>query len=223
MTATPALRRRRLEPDARREQIVEHAIRIFGERPYTDVSMTDIAEEAGVARGLVNHYFGVKRDLYLEVVRRMVQLPPVEHAVPATGPLHQRVQRSVQWYLDTVGAHGKTFVAVTGGGGIGDDPDVERIIRDADNVAATKVLQLVGLAVEVGRDQPQRAVIRAYAGLVRSTVREWAREGTLTREQAVLLLSRALLCIVREVLPGLRLAPRPPPGRTGKRARPPRR
>jgi hypothetical protein len=97
---------------------------------------------------------------------------------------------------------------VTGGGGIGDDPDVERIIRDADNVAATKVLQLVGLSVEVGNDQQQRAAIRAYAGLVRSTIREWAREGTLTREQAVLLLSQALLCIVREVLPQLRPAPR---------------
>lgn len=219
MTALPALRRRRLEPDARREQIVEHAIRIFGERPYAEVSMTEVAEEAGVARGLVNHYFGVKRDLYLEVVRRMVQLPPVEDAVPATGPLRKRVERSVQWYLDTVGAHGKTFVAVTGGGGIGDDPDVERIIRDADDVAATKVLQLVGLAVEVGSDEPQRAMIRAYAGLVRSTVREWAREATLTREQAVLLLSQALLCIVRDVLPQLRTVPRASPRRPAKRAR----
>jgi AcrR family transcriptional regulator len=96
MTAAPSLRRRRLEPDARREQIVEHAIRIFGERPYGEVSMTDIAEDAGVARGLVNHYFGAKRDLYLEVVRRMVQLPPVEDAVPASGPLRERVRRSVQ-------------------------------------------------------------------------------------------------------------------------------
>jgi AcrR family transcriptional regulator len=214
----PAERRRRLEPDARRQQIVDHAVRIFGERPYPEVSMTDVAEQAGVARGLVNHYFGHKRDLYLEVVRRMVQLPPVEDAVPVTGNLKVRVERSVKWYLDTVGAHGKTFVAVTGGGGIADDPEVERIIRRADDVAATKVLEVVGLSVEVGSDRQQRAVIRAYAGLVRATMREWARESTLSREQAILLLTRTLLCIVREVMPRLRTAGDPP----RRRARRPR-
>ncbi|HVJ90778.1 MAG TPA: helix-turn-helix domain-containing protein, partial [Labilithrix sp.] len=195
---------RRLEPDARREQILECAIELFGERPYADVSTSDIARRVGVARGLLHHYFGSKRDLYLEVVRRMVRLPPVENAVPATGSLQQRVDQSVKWYLDTVGAHGKTYAAVTGPGGIGDDPEVERIIRAADNVAATKVLRLAGLQADVGSDKPQRAAIRAYGGLVKATIREWAREGTLTREQAHLICSNALLCIVREVLPRLR-------------------
>lgn len=218
MSAIPMPRRRRLEPDARRQQIVDHAVRIFGERPYAEVSMTDVAERAGVARGLVNHYFGHKRDLYLEVVRRMVQLPRVEDSVPATGSLRVRVQRSVKWYLDTVGAHGKTFVAVTGGGGIADDPEVDRILRRADDVAATKVLEVVGLSVEVGSDRQQRAVIRAYAGLVRATMREWAREATLSRDQAVLLLTRTLLCIVREVMPRLRTADQPRPRRAGKRS-----
>src|SRR6185295_5087070 len=170
----------------------------------------------------VNHYFGHKRDLYLEVVRRMVQLPPVEDAVATTGSLHTRVQRSVRWYLDTVGVHGKTFVAVTGGTGIGDDREVERIIRRADDVAATKVLEVVGLSVDGGGHPHQRAVIRAYAGLVRATMREWARESTLTREQAVLLLSRTLLCIVREVMPRLRRAGAPAVRRAGSRRRSPR-
>jgi hypothetical protein len=81
------------------------------------------------------------------------------------------------------------------------------------------VLEVVGLSVEVGSDRQQRAVIRAYAGLVRATMREWAREATLSRDQAVLLLTRTLLCIVREVMPRLRTAdqPRPRRQRAGKR------
>jgi AcrR family transcriptional regulator len=67
--------RRRLEPDERREQILRCAIRLFGERPYANVSTTEITAEAGVARGLVNHYFGTKRELYLVVVRRMRAFP----------------------------------------------------------------------------------------------------------------------------------------------------
>ncbi|MBN9618575.1 MAG: helix-turn-helix transcriptional regulator, partial [Actinobacteria bacterium] len=87
-----------MEPDARREQILECATELFGERPYAAVSTGEIAREAGVARGLLNHYFGTKRDLYLEVVRRMVllpELPDFGDAGIARRPLRDRVARSV--------------------------------------------------------------------------------------------------------------------------------
>src|SRR3954464_4494623 len=122
-------RRRRLEPDARREQILDCAVRLFGERPYASVSTTDIAREAGVARGLLNHYFGTKRDLYLEVVRKLVTITEVPGAdVAVRGALRSRVERSVDWFLDAVSVHGKTFVAVTGAEGVGSDPELERIL-----------------------------------------------------------------------------------------------
>ena len=73
-----AVRRRRLSPDQRREQILVAAERLFAERPYVDVSTTELAAAAGVARGLLNHYFGDKRALYLEVVRRAALLPTLE-------------------------------------------------------------------------------------------------------------------------------------------------
>ena len=188
---------RRLEPDARREQILECAVRLFGERPYAAVSTADIAAEAGVARGLLNHYFGTKRDLYLEVVRRMVLLPNM-FAGAATGTLEERVDRSVEWFLDTVGAHGKTFVAVIGAEGVGLDPEVEQILAEADDVAAASVLATLGLeSDDTGRS---RAMIRAYGGLVKAAIREWVRDGTLTRDEVHLLMSRALISIVSDVL-----------------------
>jgi AcrR family transcriptional regulator len=195
-----APRRRRLEPDARREQILDCAVRLFGERPYASVSTTDIAREAGVARGLLNHYFGTKRDLYLEVVREMVVLPELDDAAAVSGPLRSRVQRSVDWFLDTVSVHAKTFVAVTGAEGVGDDPEIERILAEADDTAARKVLELVGLSADVAE---HRAVIRAYGGLVKAAVREWVRGETLTRPQVQLLLSQALITIVKDVLPDM--------------------
>jgi AcrR family transcriptional regulator len=200
MSSAPAElpRWRRLEPDARREQILECATRLFGERPYAAVSTTDIAREAGVARGLLNHYFGTKRDLYLAVVRKLVLLPEIDDVEVQTGPLKTRVQRSVDWFLDVVSVHAKAFVAVTGAEGVGDDPEIERILAEADDRAAGKVLQTVGLAPDV---DGHRAVIRAYGGLVKAAVREWVRGETLTREQVHLLLSQALITIVRDVLP----------------------
>src|SRR3954452_11218080 len=95
-----APRWRRLEPDERREQILDCAVRLFGERPYSAVSTTEIAQQAGVARGLLNHYFGTKRDLYLEVVRQMVLMPDMFSAV-TSGSTEERVEQSVEWFLDT--------------------------------------------------------------------------------------------------------------------------
>jgi AcrR family transcriptional regulator len=197
-TAAEAPRWRRLEPDARRGQILDCAVRLFGERPYAAVSTTDIAREAGVARGLLNHYFGTKRDLYLEVVRTIVLLPDLAGAAATSGPLKKRVQANVDWFLDTVSVHAKTFVVVTGAEGVGDDPEIERILADADDAAARKVLVTLGLSAEV--DQ-HRAVIRAYGGLVKAAIREWIRNETLTRQQVHLLLSQALITIAKDVLP----------------------
>jgi len=191
-----APRWRRLEPDERREQILDCAVRLFGERPYAAVSTTEIASEAGVARGLLNHYFGTKRELYLEVVRRMVIMPDL-FAEVTSGDIESRVEQSVGWFLDTVSPHGKTFVAVIGAEGVGTDSEVEAILAEADDIAAARVLLTVG----VPEGSQSLAVIRAYGGLVKAAIREWVRDGTLTREQVELLLSKALITIVRNVLP----------------------
>jgi AcrR family transcriptional regulator len=195
-------RGRRLEPDARREQLLECAIRLFGEKPYAEVSTAEIAAEAGIARGLLNHYFGTKRDLYLEVVRRLVAVPEIDVGLLG-GSLRSRIDAGVAWFLDSVGPHGSTFLAVTGAGGLGDDPEIEAILAAADDRAARRVLEVVGLGAD---HDGYRAALRAYGGLAKATVREWQR-GALSRDDAHLLLSRSLLAIVRDVLPALQDAP----------------
>ncbi|MEV4312441.1 TetR/AcrR family transcriptional regulator [Actinocrispum sp. NPDC049592] len=202
MSSASEPRWRRLEPDARREQILVCAVRLFGERPYPEVSTTDIAQEAGVARGLINHYFGTKRDLYLEVVRRMVTIPSSSPQASHPGSLEDRIDASVSWFLDRVLRHSKTWLVAVGG--VGHDEDVERIVADADELAADRVLEFVGLAgVQEHREQ-LRAMIRAYAGMVKAAGREWLMRDHLNRDQVHLLLSRTLLTLVRDTFPKVR-------------------
>lgn len=201
MSAAPETRRRRLEPDARREQILSCAVRLFGDRPFAAVSTTEIARTAGVARGLINHYFGTKRDLYLEVVRRMVTLPTTAADALDPGSLEQRIDGSVTWFLDRVLRHSKTWLVAVGAAGVGHDPDVDRILAEADERAADQVLAAVGLADVVEHREQLRAMIRAYGGMVKAAGREWLIRDSLSREQIHLLLSQTLLTLVRDAFP----------------------
>ncbi|WP_216902323.1 TetR/AcrR family transcriptional regulator [Nocardia alni] len=192
--------RRRLDPDERRAQILACAIAMFGERPYAAVSTAELAQRAGVARGLINHYFGNKRDLYLAVVRRMVTLPKPGNMVAPTGTDAERVHASVSWLLDVIGEHGSTWVKVIGHEGIGDDPQVQRILDDADDAAAERLLEMVGLN-RSEHSAELRAMVRVYGGLVKTAGREWITRGALTREQVQILLSDMLLTLISTSFP----------------------
>jgi len=193
-------RRRRLEPDARRAQILSVAVRLFGERPYADVSTTDVARAAGVARGLINHYFGTKKDLYLEVVRVMLTVPEVALARLPRGDLPTRADAIVAWFLDVVSRHSTSWLAAITAGGPAGDADLDRVVTEAIDVAADSVLTAVGF--DGGRSDTLHAMARSYVGLATSTAREWLQRGVLTRAQVHKLLAATLLTMVDEVFPG---------------------
>lgn len=192
--------RRRLPPDQRRDLIVDAAARLFERRPYAQVSTVELAREAGVARGLLNHYFKDKRGLYLEVVRRAVLLPLLEDLAPTAPPgtPREQVDAAVAWFLDSVEVQAASYATVLGTEGVGDDHEVSAIIDAADDLAARRVLQLLGLDED---DVLARAMLRCYGGMAKATVREWTRQQTLTREQAHCLLRDVLLFLQDNVLP----------------------
>ncbi len=61
--------RRRLSPDDRRGELLALGAEVFGQRPYDEVRIDEIAERAGVSRALMYHYFPDKRAFFAAVVR----------------------------------------------------------------------------------------------------------------------------------------------------------
>jgi AcrR family transcriptional regulator len=209
MTTEPAPRWRRLEPDERKEQIFVCAARLFGDRPYSEVSTSDIAAEAGVARGLINHYFGTKRELYLEIIRRALTVPRLAIEILPEGPLELRADVAIDWFLDMVTRQEKMWLAAIAPEGIGRDLEVERILEEADRESADRVLEAVGLSRESEHGQELNALVRAFGGMVKAAGREWLVRGSLNREQVHTLLSKSLVTLVGEVFPEIqRAAPR---------------
>jgi AcrR family transcriptional regulator len=61
--------------DARRDELLRVALRLFAERGFDRTTIADIATATGTAHGLVYHYFSSKNDLLLAVLERFSFLP----------------------------------------------------------------------------------------------------------------------------------------------------
>ena len=49
----------------KQENLINAAFAVFGRQGYKKASVADIAETAGIAKGMVTYYFGSKKNLYL--------------------------------------------------------------------------------------------------------------------------------------------------------------
>jgi len=213
--ATPAPRWARLDHHERRSQILACARRLFSERHYGAVSTAEIAREAGVARGLLHHYFGSKRDLYLEVVRSMVSMPlqPVPGELDGRAP-EQVLAEGVDRWLEMLSRNRETWLVARGAQGFGHDPELEAILEDAREAATDQVIAALRPGEDPEVAPPElRALVRAYAGLAEATSLEWLLHRRLTREQAHALLYESFLALFRGALEALERvgdAERPP-------------
>lgn len=125
--------RRRLSPEDRRSELLALGAKVFGERPYDEVRIDEIAERAGVSRALMYHYFPDKRAFFAAVVRaegdrlfEATNTPPV-----AGQTLFEQLRAGVLAYLhyDEQHPHGAWAAYV----GMGTADPVLRNIEDTDN------------------------------------------------------------------------------------------
>ena len=85
----------RLSPTERRDQILDAANTLFAERGYEGASVEDIATSAGVTRGLVHHYFGGRKEVYLALLERIGAGREEQLRPPVGRTARARVQDSV--------------------------------------------------------------------------------------------------------------------------------
>jgi AcrR family transcriptional regulator len=192
----------RLEHDERREQILATARALFTQRPYGSVSTIEIAEAAGVARGLLHHYFGTKRSLYLEVVKDLVDssglgvlnaltAAPTADAIPTW-------EDSVALWMDVVETNQEAWLAAISAGETGRDRAMHDILDEARERTATQVIAVLGL--DEKRTPEARALVRSFGGFAEEVTREWLQRRRLTKEQARVLLVGALPAMVQQLL-----------------------
>ena len=71
MTATPENGNGQTDTEDGRGRLIRAALHLFATRGYEGASIANIADEAGVSKGLARFHFGSKRDLYEAVGRHL--------------------------------------------------------------------------------------------------------------------------------------------------------
>ena len=218
MPPTPR-KRVRMDYDARRHLILQAARDLFLERPYSLVSLAAIAERAGVAKGLLHHYFDSKRDLYLAVVRDVARVPDGAGAgVDATGP--DVWERSVDGLLGLIAANPAAWLGMVSVSAAERDGDVASIVDESKEVLADQTLRALGVDPDAAAPE-ERALVRAYGGLVQEVTLEWLERGRLDREQVRMVLLHVMPLLLERVLPLVRAGEAPATARrTGARGAP---
>jgi AcrR family transcriptional regulator len=200
--STEPQRRRRLSHEQRRSQILTEACKLFTRNNFVDVSMEEIAAATGVTRGLLNHYFGTKRELYLAVVRYLTRLPPTTERGHPDAPVESVVARNVDLFLDNAERNRQFWLALARGSGFGRDRELERVIAEVEEAYVDRILEIFG-GDAGGATAAQRAALRSYGAFALAVSREWLGERRLTRAEAHRLLSQTLTAIVSDADTGV--------------------
>ncbi len=116
--------RARLSPQERRRQLVGIGLRKFVERPVQELSLDEVAAEAGVSRGLLFHYFPTKTAYHQAVVaaagRRVLRTVAPDPDTTGELALRQVIDR----FIAQIQRRRASYLALVYGqaGPLGDDP-----------------------------------------------------------------------------------------------------
>jgi AcrR family transcriptional regulator len=190
-------KRTRLDVEARRAQLVDLGLVHFGDRPYDEVSIDDIAEAAGISKGLIFHYFDTKKDFYAatvrEAARRLLEKTELD---PARPPL-ERLHDGLDTYLGYVKGHGRAYVELLRSG-TGVDPAIARVVEETRAEFLRRLTSGFETSAGTNAMSPRaRIALRGWIGMVEAASVDWVARAGASRGEVVELLVRALLDLLQ--------------------------
>ena len=137
-----------MDPAERRELILSAASRAFASRPYEEVSLAEIAEEAQASEALVHKYFVGKAGIYAQVLQGAVdelaeRTRQADAALPEGSSARDRVRASVLTYLDFIAERSPGWMAyqILAGHEPG---EAARVRQEAREAAVRALAEVVG-------------------------------------------------------------------------------
>lgn len=95
----------------RREEMIRGALKVYVEKGYAAAEIGDVAERAGVARGLVYYYFKDKRTLFRELFNHMFEMSKnhVQSHFCREGDIDRLMEEFVRSMYDNIQSESSLF------------------------------------------------------------------------------------------------------------------
>lgn len=159
--------RRRLSADERRRQLVAIGLAKIVETPIQDLSMDDIATEAGISRGLLFHYFPTKTDFYLACIaaagRRILRTTAPDEDAPGEA----QVEMTTRLMIEQIERRRGFYLALVHGHGVA-DPRVSEVMDSVRDGSTQRVM----VALDV--PEARRDVVRAWWAYTEDRALTWS-------------------------------------------------
>jgi AcrR family transcriptional regulator len=187
-------KRVRLSPQARREQLLELGVQMLTTRTLDELSVEELAEQAGISRGLLFHYFRNKQDFHRAVVQRAADDLLATTAPDITMEPIPRLTLSLERYVDYVGKNYHSYLSLVRGAASGDDALREIFDRTRDVLTRriTDNMAVFGLS-----DGPtERLLARGWSAMVEEVVLAWVPDPQISKEELLSVLTQTLPAVL---------------------------
>ncbi len=159
--------RRRLSADDRRRQLVAIGLAKIVEKPIQDLSLDDIAAEAGISRGLLFHYFPTKTDFYLACIAAAGRRILRNTAPDESHPGQEQVQETTRLMVEQIERRRDFYLTLVHGHGVA-DPRVSEVMESVRQVSTDRVVRALGVA------EHQHAVVHAWWAYTEDRALTWS-------------------------------------------------
>lgn len=191
------VKRVRLDPAMRRAQLISLGVKMLADRPLEQISVEEIADQAGVSRGLLFHYFASKHDFHVEIVRENSR-EMLEKTAPrelrdgdvSADSLIGVLRGVIASYVEYVSENRSTYVSLLRGTASG-DPDMRAVFEETRTVMADRALIYLP-AIGVERTPQLELAVRGWIAFVEEATISWLRDPVISREDLVDMNVRAL-------------------------------
>ncbi len=187
-------KRVRLNPEARRAQLIELGVEMLATRTLDELSVEDIAQQAGISRGLLFHYFASKQEFHLEVARaaakELIRRTQPDESQPPVEALHG----SLREFIDYVEENPDNYKSLVRGAASG-DADMRAIF---DETRATLARRVIGVVAAMGLQMGPRAelAVHGWVAFVEECVIRWIDTRTFDRDALQDLLAKSLPAVM---------------------------
>ncbi len=185
-----AMRRRMPRPE-RERQMLEVAGRSFAARGFHAVSMDEIAEQAGISKPMLYHYFGSKEGLYVAYVRQQgnALLAGMRDAADPGASPTDRLWGGTLAFLGYVDEHRPGWALLYREAASQGGPLAVEVAQLRARIAA--IVQRLFLSVGAAdADGTSEALAHAFVGAGESVANWWLEHPDESREQVARMLVR---------------------------------